>query len=42
VGKIYCSIHEVPFYLGTGSIFDRDENDNVVNAPLRVGDGGET
>jgi acetoin utilization deacetylase AcuC-like enzyme len=38
---MYCSTHEMPLYPGTGSISERGEYDNVVNAPLRAGDGGE-
>ena len=38
---MYCSTHEMPLYPGTGSILERGEYDNVVNAPLRAGDGGE-
>jgi hypothetical protein len=39
---MYCSTHEMPLFPGTGSISERGEYDNVVNAPLRAGDGGET
>jgi acetoin utilization deacetylase AcuC-like enzyme len=39
---MYCSTHEMPLFPGTGSIFERGEYDNVVNAPLRAGDSGET
>jgi acetoin utilization deacetylase AcuC-like enzyme len=37
---MYCSTHEMPLYPGTGSSSERGEYDNVVNAPLRAGDGG--
>ena len=36
---MYCSTHEMPLYPGTGSALERGEHDNVVNAPLRAGDG---
>jgi acetoin utilization deacetylase AcuC-like enzyme len=39
---MYCSTHEMPLFPGTGSIFERGEYDNVVNAPLRARDSGET
>jgi acetoin utilization deacetylase AcuC-like enzyme len=38
---MYCSTHEMPLYPGTGSTSERGEHDNIVNAPLRAGDGGE-
>jgi acetoin utilization deacetylase AcuC-like enzyme len=37
---MYCSTHEMPLYPGTGSHTERGEHDNIVNAPLRAGDGG--
>jgi len=37
---MYCSTHEMPLYPGTGSREERGEHDNIVNAPLRSGDGG--
>jgi acetoin utilization deacetylase AcuC-like enzyme len=37
---MYCSTHEMPLYPGTGSRDERGEHDNIVNAPLRSGDGG--
>src|SRR5439155_24172252 len=37
---MYCSTHEMPLYPGTGAISERGEHDNIVNAPLRAGDGG--
>jgi len=39
---MYCSTHEMPLFPGTGSISERGEYDNIVNAPLRAGDSGET
>ena len=38
---MYCSTHEMPLFPGTGSILERGEYDNVINAPLRAGDSGE-
>jgi acetoin utilization deacetylase AcuC-like enzyme len=38
---MYASTHEMPHYPGTGSIGERGEHDQIVNAPLRAGDGGE-
>lgn len=38
---MYCSTHEMPLYPGTGSISERGEHDNIVNAPLAAGDGGD-
>jgi acetoin utilization deacetylase AcuC-like enzyme len=38
---MYCSTHEMPLYPGTGAVGERGEHDNIVNAPLRAGDGGE-
>jgi acetoin utilization deacetylase AcuC-like enzyme len=38
---MYCSTHQMPLYPGTGAISERGEHDNIVNAPLRAGDGGE-
>jgi acetoin utilization deacetylase AcuC-like enzyme len=37
---MYCSTHEMPLYPGTGARDERGEHDNIVNAPLRSGDGG--
>src|SRR6516164_357970 len=37
---LYCSTHEMPLYPGSGSANERGEHDNVVNVPLRAGDGG--
>ena len=38
---LYCSTHEMPLYPGTGAATERGEHDNIVNAPLRAGDGGD-
>ena len=38
---MYCSTHEMPLYPGTGAKSERGNHDNIVNAPLRAGDGGE-
>src|SRR5581483_7441867 len=38
---LYCSTHEMPLYPGTGSVSERGAHDNIVNAPLRAGDGGD-
>ncbi len=38
---LYCSTHQMPLYPGTGAVSERGEHDNIVNAPLRAGDGGE-
>jgi acetoin utilization deacetylase AcuC-like enzyme len=37
---MYCSTHEMPLYPGTGARDERGEHDNIVNAPLRSGNGG--
>ena len=37
---MYCSTHQMPLYPGTGAVNERGEHDNIVNAPLRPGDGG--
>ena len=38
---MYCSTHQMPLYPGTGARHERGEHDNIVNAPLRAGDGGD-
>src|SRR5208282_3568348 len=38
---MYSSTHEMPLFPGTGEIGDRGEHDQIVNAPLRAGDGSE-
>src|SRR6185312_15800187 len=37
---LYCSTHEMPLYPGTGARNERGKHNNIVNAPLRAGDGG--
>jgi acetoin utilization deacetylase AcuC-like enzyme len=37
---MYCSTHQMPLFPGTGAVGERGEHDNIVNAPLRPGDGG--
>jgi acetoin utilization deacetylase AcuC-like enzyme len=37
---MYCSTHQMPLYPGTGAKDERGEHNNIVNAPLRSGDGG--
>ena len=38
---MYASTHQMPLYPGTGARDQRGEHDQIVNAPLRPGDGGE-
>jgi acetoin utilization deacetylase AcuC-like enzyme len=38
---MYCSTHEMPLFPGTGATSERGDHDNIVNAPLRSGDGGD-
>jgi len=38
---MYCSTHEMPLYPGTGAVNERGEFNNIVNAPLSAGDGGD-
>ena len=38
---LYASTHEMPNYPGTGAIGERGDFDQIVNAPLRPGDGSE-
>jgi acetoin utilization deacetylase AcuC-like enzyme len=38
---LYASTHEMPLYPGTGAVGERGEHNQIVNAPLRAGDGGE-
>ena len=38
---LYCSTHQMPLYPGTGAVSERGAFDNIVNAPLAKGDGGE-
>jgi acetoin utilization deacetylase AcuC-like enzyme len=37
----YASTHQMPLFPGTGSVSERGETGNIVNAPLRAGDGGK-
>ena len=37
---MYCSTHEMPLYPGTGARSECGAHNNIVNAPLRAGDGG--
>ena len=37
---MYCSTHEMPLYPGSGATTERGAHNNIVNAPLRAGDGG--
>jgi acetoin utilization deacetylase AcuC-like enzyme len=37
----YGSTHEMPLFPGTGALGERGQHDQIVNAPLRAGDGGE-
>jgi len=37
---MYCSTHEMPLYPGSGAATERGKHNNIVNAPLRAGDGG--
>ena len=39
---MYASTHEMPHYPGTGLVSERGEHDQIVNAPLRAGDAGDT
>jgi acetoin utilization deacetylase AcuC-like enzyme len=38
---MYASTHEMPLYPGTGSRSETGLHNNIVNAPLSAGDGGE-
>jgi acetoin utilization deacetylase AcuC-like enzyme len=38
---LYASTHQMPHYPGTGAVSERGEHGQIVNAPLRAGDGGE-
>jgi acetoin utilization deacetylase AcuC-like enzyme len=38
---MYCSTHEMPLFPGTGEWSECGEYNNIVNVPLRAGDGGE-
>ena len=39
---MYCSTHEMPLFPGTGALSERGAHGQIVNAPLRAGDGSET
>ena len=39
---MYCSTHEMPLFPGTGALGERGEHGQIVNAPLRAGDGSKT
>jgi len=39
---LYASSHEMPAFPGTGALGERGEHDNIVNAPLRAGDAGDS
>jgi acetoin utilization deacetylase AcuC-like enzyme len=39
---LYASTHQTRLYPGTGALGETGGHDNIVNAPLRKGDGGET
>ncbi len=36
---MYASTHQMPLFPGTGAVGERGEFDQIVNAPLRAGDG---
>jgi acetoin utilization deacetylase AcuC-like enzyme len=38
---MYCSTHEMPLFPGTGAASECGEHNNIVNAPLSAGDGGD-
>lgn len=38
---MYASTHEMPLFPGTGAADERGAHDQIVNAPLRAGDGGD-
>jgi acetoin utilization deacetylase AcuC-like enzyme len=38
---LYASTHQSPLYPGTGAANETGAHDNIVNAPLSKGDGGE-
>ncbi len=38
---LYGSTHEMPLYPGTGALGERGEHNQIVNVPLRSGDGGD-
>ncbi len=38
---LYASTHQMPFYPGTGARGETGDHDQILNAPLRAGDGGD-
>ncbi|HEY1944430.1 MAG TPA: histone deacetylase family protein [Roseiarcus sp.] len=38
---LYASTHQMPLYPGTGARGETGDHDQILNAPLRAGDGGE-
>jgi acetoin utilization deacetylase AcuC-like enzyme len=38
---LYASTHQMPLFPGTGAASQCGDHDNIINAPLRAGDGGE-
>ncbi|MDF2812152.1 MAG: acetoin utilization protein, partial [Microvirga sp.] len=38
---LYCSIHEMPLYPGTGAASETGEHGTILNAPMAPGDGSE-
>jgi acetoin utilization deacetylase AcuC-like enzyme len=38
---MYLSTHEMPLYPGTGAMRETGDYEQIVNAPLRAGDGGD-
>jgi len=38
---MYASTHQMPLYPGTGAVGETGEHGQIVNAPLRAGDGGD-
>ena len=38
---MYGSTHQMPLFPGTGAVNERGNYDQIVNAPLRAGDGGD-
>ncbi|PWE29339.1 acetoin utilization protein [Maritimibacter sp. 55A14] len=37
---LYASTHQMPLFPGTGAAHERGAHDNIVNVPLKAGDGG--
>lgn len=38
---LFCSLHEMPLYPGSGAARETGEHNTIVNVPLRAGDDGE-